>query len=134
MRARGLAVLIVLLSAAPVLPQCNFNPVLSDPFRSTIFDLAIDGNDLWTATGYGVSLYDRSVDPPAIEATIPIAGSTRIVRLAGGKVYAASGNTIAVVRKNGRALQIERTIDAGAAVNDLIATTTQLYAATSKGL
>src|SRR5579884_1799091 len=103
MRARVLAVLIVLLTAVPIFAQCNFNPVLSDPFRSSILDIAIDGNDLWAATGYGVSLYDRSVDPPAIVATIPIAGTTHAVRVAGGKVYAASGNTIAVIQKDGRA-------------------------------
>src|SRR5437867_3571340 len=133
MRVCVLAVLIVLI-ALPALPQCNFAPVLSDQFRSSILDLAIDGNDLWAATSYGLSLYDRSVDPPRLVASLPIAGATRLVRLGNGLAYAGSGNAIAIVRKNGRSLQLTRTIDAGAPVNDLVVTALALYVATRNGL
>ena len=133
MRARALAVLIAVFAAVPLPAQCNFSPVLSDPFRSSILDLAIDGNDLWAATGYGVALYDRSVDPPRFVATVAVPGLTREIRVAAGTVYAASGNSIAVVRKNGSALQLVRTIDAGAPVNDL-AVGSALYVATSGGI
>src|ERR1043166_9270201 len=131
---RALAVVIGLLLASPLLPQCNFTPVLSDPFRSSILDLAIDGNDLWAATGYGIALYDRSVDPPRLSSLIAIPGTTRDVRLANGLAYAASGNAIAVVRKNGRSLQLIRTVDAGAQVNDIVVTPLSLFAATNNGI
>jgi hypothetical protein len=133
MRARVLAVLIAVL-ATPLLPQCNFTPVLSDPFRSSILDLAIDGNDLWAATGYGLALYDRSVDPPRLSGLIAIPGVTRDVPVANGLAYAASGNSIAVVRKNGRSLQLIRTIDTGSQVNDIVVTPIALFAATNNGI
>src|SRR5437868_10053563 len=129
MRAWVLAVLIAVL-ASPLLPQCNFTPVLSDQFRSSILDLAIDGNDLWAATSYGLSLYDRSVDPPRLVASIPVPGTTRFLRLGNGLAYAGSGNSIAVVRKSGRSLQLIRTVDVGAPVNDLVVTALALLVAT----
>src|SRR5581483_8172405 len=60
--------------------------------------------------------------------------TTKAVRVSAGNVFAASGNSIAVVRKSGSGLQLVRTIDAGATVNDLIATPALLYVATSNGL
>ena len=108
-----MAVAIAFLLAPPALPQCNFVPVFSDPFRSSILDLAIDGNDLWAATSYGIALYDRAVDPPRLVASIAVPGTTRIVRTGNGVIYAGSGNAIAVVRKSGRGLQLIRIIDAG---------------------
>ena len=128
----------LLLIPIVAFPQCNLSQVASVPFRASYLDVAIDGNDLWTATSYGVSLYDRSVDPPALIATLPLAGITRTVRAANGIAYAGSGSTLFVVRKNGRALQLVRGIDAGATVNatinDLLLTTLDLYVATSNGL
>src|ERR1043166_8064171 len=47
---------------------------------------------------------------------------------------AGSGNAIAVVQKNGRALKLVRTTDAGAQVNDLAVTGSAVYAATANGL
>ncbi len=129
-----LAVVIGLLISSPALPQCNFTPVLSDPFRSSILDLAIDGNDLWAATSYGLALFDRSVDPPRLTATLAVPGTTRVIRLGNSLVYAGSGNSIAVVRKNGRALQLVRMVDAGAPVNDLLVTTLAIFVATKNGV
>src|SRR5438876_1529242 len=133
MRVRVLAVLTFLLPF-PALPQCNLSVVLSDQFRSSILDLAIDGNDLWAATSYGVSLYDRSVDPPRLVASIPVPGTTRFLRLGNGLAYAGSGNNIAVVRKSGRSLQLIRTVDAGAQVNDLVVTVLALFVGTRNGI
>jgi len=107
--------------------------VFSDQFRSTALDLAVDGNDLWVATSYGLALYDRSIDPPAFVASIAIPGTTRVVRLANGNAYAGSGSSVAVVRKSGRTLQLVQTVDTGV-VNDMVANGTDLYVATSTGL
>jgi hypothetical protein len=124
----------ILLLASPLLPQCNFNPVLSAQFRSSFFDLAVDGNDLWAATSYGIALYDRSIDPPRLMASTAIAGATRLVRASNGLAYAGSGNSLVVVRKSGRTLQLLRSIDAGAAINDMLLTTLSLYIATRNGI
>ena len=132
----GRVAVAVSLILIPVVafPQCNLTQVASVPFRASYLDLAIDGNDLWTATSYGVSLYDRGVDPPALIASLPLPGITRTVRVANGIAYAGSGSILFVVRKNGRALQLVRGIDAGATINDLLLTSLDLYAATSNGL
>jgi len=130
MRGRVAAILLLSLIALPAFPQCNLAPVYSAQFRSSILDLAIDNNDLWAATSYGVSLYDRSVDPPKLVASIAVPGVTRVVRVANGTVYAGSGSSIVVINNR----QITRTIDAGGAVNDLVVTPVFLFAATSNGL
>jgi hypothetical protein len=132
----GRAVVAISLLLVPVvaIPQCNLAQVASVPFRASYLDIAIDGNDLWAATSYGVSLYDRSVDPPALIVSLPLPGITRVVRAANGVTYAGSGSSIYVVRKSGRNLQLVRAIDAGATVNDLLLTTLDLYVATANGL
>jgi len=129
----AVAVSLLLLPVA-AFPQCNLSQVASIPFRASYLDIAIDGNDLWAATSYGVSLYDRSVDPPVLVASLPLPGITRVVRVANGIAYAGSGTTLNIIRKNGRSLQLVRSIDAGATINDLLLTALDLYAATSNGL
>src|SRR5262249_25158461 len=113
---------------------CNIAPILSNPFRSSILDLAVDGNDLWAATAYDVSLYDRGVDPPRLGASLSVPGTTRLIRPGNGLAYAGSGNSIVVIRKNGRSLQLVRSVDAGAAVNDIVFSTVSLYVATPNGI
>lgn len=126
--------IVVLLTTAPAFPQCNLTPVAGAHFRSTIFDLSIDGTRGWAATGYGITLYELAVDPPLILDTIPLPGTTRVVRAANGVAYVASGSAIQVVRWNGRALQVAGSADAGATVSDLVLTTLFLYAATTNGI
>src|SRR5437870_13881591 len=104
MPPRVLVVVLALL-ATPALPQCNFSPVLSAQFRSTAFDLAVDGNDLWLATGYGVALYDRRFDPPHLVASLAIPGITKLVRLSNGVASVGSGSTIGPVGKRGKGLR-----------------------------
>jgi hypothetical protein len=128
-----LAVLLLLIPAA-AFAQCNLTQVASVPFRASYLDVAIDGNDLWAATSYGISLYDRGVDPPSLIASLPLPGITRAVRVANGIAYAGSGSTLFIVRKNGRALQLVRGIDASGTINDLLLTPLDLYVATSTGL
>jgi hypothetical protein len=124
----------LLLVSFEAFPQCNLTQVASVPFRASYLDIAIDGNDLWAATSYGVSLFDRSVDPPALIVAFPLPGITRVVRAVNGLAYVGSGSSLFVVRKNGRNLQLLRTIQAGGTVNDLLLTTLDLYVATTAGL
>lgn len=119
-----------LLFAVPSFPQCKYSPARSAPFRASALDLAIEGNDLWVATSYGVALYDRSVDPPQFTARYAVAGLTRVVRARNEIAYAGSGTTIAVVRKTG----VVTTVEAGGLVNDMLLAGDFLYVATSNGL
>jgi hypothetical protein len=124
---------ICLIFAARAFPQCNYHLLYSGEYRASIFDISIDGNDLWTASGYGVQLYDRSVNPPRLSGSVGIPGLTRLVRASHGVAYAGGPNGISVVRRNGRVLQLVRTI-ATTPVNDLLLTTTTLFAATTTGV
>ena len=69
---RGCAAAVLILLAVPVFPQCSLTPVASAQFRSTIFDLAADNGRLWAATGYGLTLYDITVDPPLLLDSIAL--------------------------------------------------------------
>jgi hypothetical protein len=129
----AVAVLLLLLPVA-AFAQCNLTQVASVPFRASYLDIAIDGNDLWAATSYGISLYDRAVDPPALIASLPLPGITRTVRVANGIAYTGSGSTLFIVRKNGRALQRSPGVDVGGTINDLLLTPLDLYVASSNGL
>src|SRR5580765_2224839 len=126
--------LLAILLAKAALPQCSYSPVASAPFRSTAYDLAVDGNDLWMATGYGVSLFDRSVDPPKLSALVPVPQTTQLVRASNGLAYAGSGDSVAVIRKAGKQLQLASTFKAAGTVNDLLLTPNYLYVATKNGL
>jgi hypothetical protein len=133
-RAAILVVLPVLLLSLPAFSQCNYSLVASVPFRSTAYDVTIDGNDLWLASGYGVALYDRSVDPPVLSSEVAVPQTTRLVRAANGTAYAAGGASVAVIVKNGKQLQLVSSFTAPGTVNDLLLTTNDLYVATSNGL
>src|SRR5437763_16718718 len=102
------AVLLLLCLGSPLSAQCNSSLVYSGPFRASYLDLAIDGNDLWAATGYGVQLFDRSVEPPALVTSISLPGITRVVRAVNGTAYAGSGSSVYVIHKIGRASCRER--------------------------
>lgn len=133
MRVR--AAILAFLFAAPAFAQCVDAPVLSVPFRLSMLDVAVDGNNLWTATAYGVALYDRTVDPPQLIATTGLPGTTRIVRPGGnGLLYAGSGNTLFVIRHTGTTLQIGSSVDAGAPINDIAVTPLWLFIATRNGI
>src|SRR6266446_1314570 len=98
MRGRAAVFLFLLLiPTLPASPQCTQTSVFSDPFRQSFLDLAVDGNDLWAATGYGVALFDRGLDPPAPVATLALSGVTRVVRVQGSYVYAGSGSNVVVL-------------------------------------
>jgi len=134
MLGRVAVAISLFLLPATAFPQCNLSQVASIPFRASYLDIAIDGNDLWAATSYGLALYDRTVDPPALVASIPLPGITRVVRAANGRVYVGSGSTLYIIGKNGKSLQVVRGIDAGGTINDLLLTTLDLYIAGSNGL
>jgi hypothetical protein len=125
--------LICLFIAAAAIAQCDYKPQFSAPFRTSMFDLWIDNTDLWAATGYGVQLYDRSVDPPRLVASIGLPGTTSVVRASNGTAYAGGTNGIAVIRHTGPSLQIVKIIPVNP-VSDLLLRPTALLAATATGI
>ncbi len=134
MRGRVLLLLFsIFILSTTAFPQCDYHLQYSGGYRASIYDLWVDGNDLWAATGYGVQLFDRSIDPPQLVATVAVPGLTRVVRAANGIAYAGGNSGIAVVRKNGASLQLVRMIPT-ASVNDLILRPTALFAATTAGI
>jgi hypothetical protein len=134
MRGRVFFLLSSLLLSTPAVPQCTYRFEYSAPLRTTYFDAAIDGNDLWAATGYGVQLFDRSADPPRLVATMPIPEITGAIDARNGIAYAGSGASIYVLRRNGPAIEIVRSFEAAGTVNDLAAAASSLFAATTTGL
>jgi hypothetical protein len=136
MRGRvAVPLFLLLLLPLPLSAQCNFSLAYSGPFRASYLDVAVEGNDLWAATSYGVQLFDRSVDPPALVASVAVPGITRVVRAVNGVAFAGSGSSVYAIHRSGKTLSIAGSYDAGAAVNDLVVTPAQyLYIATANGL
>lgn len=114
--------------------DCTLGLAWSGQFRTTAYDLSVDGNDIWVATGYGLQLFDRSDDPPSLAAAGAVAGLAKFVRARNGIAYAGSGSTLAVARRNGQKIDVVRTIDAGGDVQALFVDATGLYVGTTNGL
>lgn len=136
MPGRVIAAFLLFLIPTQIEAQCNWTARSSSQFRASVLDVAGDLNDLWIATGYGVQLLDRTVDPPAPIASVALPDTTRVVLPRGGGsdiVYAGSGSRLYVLRKAGRTIQVVRSVDAGGTVNDIVFAT-YLFVATSNGL
>jgi len=131
---RGCVAALFLFFSLSAFPQCNYSLVYSGEFRASYLDLSIDGNDLWAATSYGVTLFDRSVDPPALVDSIAVPGVTRVVRASNGVAYAGSGTQIYTITRANNVLAISGHVEAGANVNDLLVTALHVYVATSNGM
>jgi hypothetical protein len=135
MRGRAAVLILLLLLPVPLFAQCNFTLAYSGEFRASYLDIAVDSNDLWAATAYGVQLFDRSVDPPSLVASLALPSVTRVIRALGGVAFAGSGTSVYAIHRSGRTLSITGSYDAGATVNDLVATPAQyVYVATANGL
>ena len=133
-RSLSLCFLALIFPSSVSWAQCDFRPIYSQNFRLSAFDVAIENNDLYVATGYGVALYDRSVDPAAPIFTVAVPGVTTDVQPSGEYVYAGSGSAVYVIRRTGQTLQRIRGVELGSTVHDLLQVGTYLYAATSAGV
>jgi hypothetical protein len=132
---RAALALLFLLAAAPSFAQCEYRSIYSAQFRSTAFDLAIDGTDLWVASGYGVELYDRRTDPPVGVTSLPVPGLTTEVEASGGLAYAGSGSRIYTIRRTApEDLAIVHTLEVGAPIVELLKSGNYLYAGTTTGI
>jgi hypothetical protein len=127
-------VILAVALSAPALAQCEYKSIYTGPYRSTALDLALDGMDLWVATSYGVAIYDRGNDPPVPVTSQAIPGPTTEIEIAGQYAYAASGNNLYTLRRNGSAIELVHSLALGATANDLIAVGQYLYVASSTGV
>lgn len=137
MDLRSLSLILpVLLSffSSSLSAVCDYVPFHSRPYRASALDVALDGSELWVATSYGVMLYDAAPNPPVPRSGIALPGTTNHVRVGTGVVYAASGTSIYVLRKDGRTIRNVRSLELGATINDLLLAAPYLYAATATGV
>jgi hypothetical protein len=135
MRGRVKAVvplLLILVFSPAAFADCSQWPARSSSqFRTTAYDLSVDGNFLWLATGYGVQLFENG----SLIASVGLPGSTRVVRAyTSGIAYAGSGSSIVTLRREGKKITILNTVSVTGTVNDLEITSTALFAATSAGI
>src|SRR5688500_8966361 len=124
MRGRVAAVLLLVsLLSLDSSGQCEYGPRYSGQFRSTMYDLAIDGDYIWAATGYGVELLRITAKGPELVDAIAVLGETRSIAVASGQniAYAGSGSRVFVLRRNGDEIEIVRAVDAPDTVNDIVA-------------
>ncbi|MBI2214514.1 MAG: hypothetical protein HYU52_12780 [Acidobacteria bacterium] len=129
-----LIALLSFLVSLPALSQCVWTPVFDGAYRATALDAAVDGNDLWVATSWGLELYDASFDPPYPITTIPLGGTTSAVAAAGGKVYVGSGAKFLVMSKSGGSIVTIGSTSLGGTVSDLLVLGPYVFAATSGGV
>src|SRR5688572_22191136 len=119
------------LGPTVVFGVCDYKLINSQPFRATALDVAVDGNQLWVATGYGVEAYDRTAFVPRLTAAIALPGTTSRIETSGSYIYVGSGSSLFILS---RGLAIISSVDVGATINDLLFRDGYVFAATSAGL
>ena len=136
MRGRVAAVLLFLsLLSVDSSGQCRFTSRYSGQYRSTIYDVAVDGNYLWTATGYGVQLLQATPRGPELLDAVALPGPTRNITANVGMniAYAGSGSRLFVLRRNGDEIEVVRGVDAPDTINDIVLRGA-LFVATRNGI
>ncbi|HEU4887300.1 MAG TPA: hypothetical protein VFV49_05395, partial [Thermoanaerobaculia bacterium] len=131
MKAVFLSILL-LISSNAVADCSQWTATTSSQFRTTALDLSVDGNFLWLATGYGVQLFENG----RLLDSVPLPGTTRTVRAHGGNgiVYAGSGSSVYVLRRDGRSITTLTSIALSGPVNDLEIVGAALFAAMTGGI
>ena len=129
-----LLTLLLLTAVFPAYPQCTLAPVYDGAYRGTALDTALDGDDLWVATSWGLALYAAAFDPPRPVTTIVLPGTTSSVTTSSGNVYVGSGSKVYVVRNEGGEPVVIGSVAAGGTVSDLLVVSSYVFAATSVGV
>jgi hypothetical protein len=125
--------LLLLVTAISLRAACDFRPALSEPYRHTALDLAIDGDHLWVATSYGVALYDIRNGEPEPVTSLALDGATSTLLAAGGVVFAGSGSTLHVLRGGAR-IETVGAVTLPGEISDFAHVPPYLFAATSVGV
>ncbi len=126
-----LSILVLVFSDSTSADCSQWTARTSSQFRTTAFDLSVDGDFVWLATGYGVQLFEDG----SIVASIGLPGSTRTVRASsGGIAYAGSGPSIYTLKREGNNITVLNTVAVTGTVNDLEVISSALFAATTSGI
>ncbi|HUO84024.1 MAG TPA: hypothetical protein VM534_02830 [Thermoanaerobaculia bacterium] len=133
MRRVGLVVLLGVVVVSSGRADCGFSARVSLPYRETVHDVWVVGEDLWVATSTGVVLYDRSTDPPAPRAGISLPDLTRRVRASADHAWVASGTRLFRIDRQSPS-RAAGSIDLGSTIFDLHLLDPYLYAATGNGV
>jgi hypothetical protein len=126
-----LLIVVVVVSSDAVADCSQWTARTSSSYRTTAFDVSVDGDFLWVATGYGVQLLEHG----AVVTSIGLPGSTRVVRAQGsGIAYAGSANRLYVLRREGRTIKVLTSLEAPDTINDLEIISSALFAGTTNGI
>lgn len=127
---KAVLLLLVFSVSFDAVAQCDWTPRFSGQFRTTALDVAVDGDLVWVATGYGVQLLsnDTIVDSVALPAVTGVIAVDR-----NGYAYAGSGERLVVLRRDGGQISIVQTIPTGGRVNDILLAS-WMFVATSAGI
>jgi len=126
-----LSIFVLIVSNSTFADCSQWTARTSSQFRTTAFDLSVDGDFVWLATGYGVQLFQDG----SIVASIGLPGSTRTVRASsGGIAYAGSGSSIYTLKREGNNITVLNTVAVTGTVNDLEIISSALFAATTSGI
>lgn len=133
---RLLPVLLLLLAVDSAATEHLPWPVTwSSPHRHTALDLAVDGSDVWTATGWGVVLQTAVAEAAPVAGTsVAVPGRTASVAARGGIAWAGSGAALYTIRPTADGLVIENVLPLNGTVSDLVLHGDYLFAGTSAGL
>jgi hypothetical protein len=132
---RTITILLVLslLGSSPLLAVCEGTGVFSGAYRESALDVDFEGNDLWVATSYGVTLYDRSTAPPRALRSLALPGPTSEVEAVRDMAVVASGSKLYVVRKE-NPLRVIGSLEIGGTINDILEFSSYLFVAATNGV
>lgn len=133
-RLISLALLSLSLTSAQAFADCSSRLIYGGAYRNSAVDVAIDGNDLWVATQYGVELFDRSVTPPRAITTLALPGPTVSVRALLGVAYVGSGSTLYAVKFDGRALNVVGSAAVNGTIRDILLYAPYMFVAATNGV
>lgn len=130
-RVKAVVLLLLILTTSAFGDCSQWTARSSSEFRTTAFDLSVDGNLLWLATGYGVRLFQNG----SIVDSLALPGSTRVVRAhSNGIAYVGSGSSIYTLKWDGTRITTLNTVTVTGTVNDLEIVSSALFAATTAGI
>lgn len=130
---KGLLSGVLIFLAVAAHAQLPWPTTHSASSRFTALDVAVDGDLIWTAGGWGLRLQRADGGAPASGTTIPIPGLTTRVAAAGNRAFVGSGDRLFTVRADETPV-VEHMLAVGGWINDLLLVGPYLYAATTAGV
>lgn len=130
---RSLAALVLLLLAPVAYAGCPTRLASSTISRLPALDVAVWGNEVWVATGYGVQIFDGAAAPVTPRFSLSLTGHSGSIEVIEGLGFVASDTRVDVVFKGTERLEVLATVDTGAMISELVYFPPYLYALASNG-